>query len=154
MAPIKNTKKVFLVGYRWHDTKNIEPLFAFGYGLSYTSFDISDVKVNANSYTENDKIVVSCKLANTGKSDGAEVVQVYIGKPNSKVERAVKELKGFSKLNLKSNTYENVEISIDVASLKYYDESISDWNLEKGEYIIYVGNASDNIAQELKITIG
>ncbi|WP_461636809.1 beta-glucosidase family protein [Labilibaculum euxinus] len=146
-------KEDILVGYRWHDTKKIKPLFAFGYGLSYTDFKISDLNTDKQIYSKGDKIKVSCMLANTGKIKGSEVVQVYIGKPKSKVDRALKELKGFKKVSLDPGKEEQVEIEISVDDLAFYDESISGWNLEKGTYIIYIGNSSDNIIQKQKINI-
>ncbi|GAB1855469.1 glycoside hydrolase family 3 C-terminal domain-containing protein [Flavobacteriaceae bacterium MHTCC 0001] len=146
-------KEDILVGYRWHDTKNIKPLYAFGYGLSYTSFSLDNITSNKDTYTQNDTIIISCDVTNTGDLEGAEVVQVYVGKPNSKVKRAVKELKGFAKVELKKGEKKSVSVSIDISKLAYYDESKSDWNLETGDYVIYVGNASDNISKELKVTI-
>ena len=146
-------KEDILVGYRWHDTKKIKPLFAFGYGLSYTDFKISNLTTDKQIYTKGDKIKVSCMLANTGDIEGSEVVQVYIGKPKSKVERALKELKGFSKVYLNTGQEQKVDIVISVDDLAFYDESISDWNLEKGTYVIYIGNSSDNIIQKHKINI-
>ncbi len=121
--------------------------------MSYTSFKISNVKTDKRKYTLNDKIKITCQVKNTGNLDGSEVVQIYVGKPNSKVKRALKELKGFQKINLSAGTKSNIEINIDAKSLSFYDESISDWNLEKGRYNIYVGNASNNISKEIKIEI-
>jgi len=146
-------KEGILVGYRWHDTKKIKPLFSFGFGLSYTNFTISDIKTDKKEYALGDKITISCKLTNTGNMDGAEVVQVYIGKPKSKVERALKELKGFKKLYLKKGESKTLEIALDVDNLAYYDETISNWQIEKGDYEISVGNASDNITQKLKVVV-
>lgn len=146
-------KEDILVGYRWHDTKKIKPLYAFGYGLSYTTFNISNLKTEKKVYNEKETISVSCTVNNTGNLDGSEVVQVYVGKSKSKVKRALKELKGFKKVNLKSGKESNVIIEIPVSSLAFYDESISGWNLEKGDYNIYVGNASDNISNRLTVTI-
>ena len=146
-------KEDILVGYRWHDTKKIAPLFAFGYGLSYTSFKMSAITTDKKSYTAKDKIKVSFNVENLGDLDGAEVVQVYVGKSDSKVKRALKELKGFQKINLKKGEQKTAEITIDVESLAFYDESIADWNLEKGTYMVYVGNASDAIAKKIKIKI-
>ncbi|WP_346860145.1 glycoside hydrolase family 3 C-terminal domain-containing protein [uncultured Draconibacterium sp.] len=146
-------KEGILVGYRWHETKNIEPQFAFGYGLSYTSFDLSDINTDKKSYETGDKIVLSCSVKNRGEKDGSEVVQVYVGKPGSKVERAVKELKGFTKVELKSGSSETVGIDIDVKNLAYYNTEKADWEVEKGEYILYVGNASNQISKKLKIRI-
>jgi len=142
-----------LVGYRWHDTKKIAPLFAFGHGLSYTSFEITKVHTNKNKYSETDKIVVRCNIKNTGDSDGSEVLQIYIGKSKSKVKRAVKELKGFSKVELSKGENKSVSISIDVSELAFYNETISDWTLEKGDYNVYLGNASNNIYERIKISL-
>lgn len=146
-------KEDILVGYRWHETKKIAPLFAFGYGLSYTSFKISNASTDKKTYTSKDKITVSCNIKNTGDLSGAEVVQVYVGKPNSKVKRALKELKGFQKVNLINGEEKTVKISIDTENLAFYDESVNDWNLEKGTYIISVGNATNNISERIKINI-
>ena len=146
-------KEDILVGYRWHDTKKIKPLYAFGYGLSYSNFKISSVTTDKKTYTENEKITISYNIKNTSSVDGSEVVQVYIGKSKSKVERALKELKGFQKTTIKKGETENVSISINPKSLAFYDETISDWNLEKGDYYIYVGNSSDKIVKKIKISV-
>ena len=146
-------KEDILVGYRWHDTKKIKPQFAFGYGLSYTKFKVSNIKLNKRSFRKNDSIKVYYNIKNTGNQDGAEVVQIYIGKPNSKVKRAIKELKGFKKTHLKIGKEQMNSITIPVNTLKYYDETISDWNLEKGKYLIYIGTSSDKIHKKLKLSI-
>jgi beta-glucosidase len=146
-------KEDIFVGYRWHDTKKIKPQFAFGYGLSYSDFEIFDVETNKKNYKAGEEITVTCKVTNTGNIDGAEVVQVYVGKPKSKVERATKELKAFKKVRLDPATSSTVELSIDVEELAFYDESTSDWNLEKGEYFLYIGNASDQISEKVKIKV-
>jgi len=146
-------KEDILVGYRWHDTKQIEPQFAFGHGLSYTNFTINNTKTDKPSYKNNEKIIVSYSLTNTGKQYGANTVQVYIGKPNSKVDRATKELKAFKKSFLDKNQTVNIELKIPVNSLAFYNESISDWEIEKGNYTIYIGDASDNIVSKLSIDV-
>lgn len=146
-------KEGILVGYRWHDTKKIEPLFAFGEGLSYTTFKIENVSVAKKTYTNGDQIRVSVTVSNTGDLDGAEVVQVYVGKPKSKVERAVKELKGFQKIVVKKGVSKTVEVVINVNDLAFYNETISDWELETGTYVVSIGNASNNISEEIKIKI-
>jgi beta-glucosidase len=146
-------KEDILVGYRWHDTKNIEPQFAFGHGLSYTDFKIDNISVDHNTYKANGMATVTCKVSNTGNREGSEVIQVYVGKPESKVERALKELKGFSKVSLAKGESKTVTVSINIDKLAFYDESISDWSLEKGNYNIYVGNASNTISKTLQISI-
>lgn len=142
-----------LIGYRWHETKKIDPLFAFGYGLSYTNFELKNMKTDKKNYSAGDHIKISCLLKNTGLVEGAETIQLYVGKPNSKVTRAKKELKAFEKVWLAKGEDQVVELSIEVDQLAYYDENISDWNLEQGSYIIYLGNASNNIIEEVKIKI-
>ena len=146
-------KEDILVGYRWHDTKKIKPEFAFGHGLSYASFQFSEIISDKKTYNLNDTIKISCNLSNVGKINGSEVVQVYIGKENSRVERALKELKGFKKVLVQKASTKKVEISIPVSDLAYYDETISDWNIEKGYYKIYIGNSSVNIFKILEIKI-
>jgi beta-glucosidase len=146
-------KEGILVGYRWHDTRDIAPQFAFGHGLSYSRFLISDIQVYSDTYQSGDKINISCKVSNTGLADGAEVVQVYVGKINSKVQRAEKELKGYQKINLKKGRSDIALISFDVDDLAFYDENKSDWSLEKGDYYIYIGHASDNIIKRIKIKV-
>lgn len=146
-------KEDIFVGYRWHDTQKIKPMFAFGHGLSYTSFELSGIKTDKQVYTAGESITLTCNVANTGDADGAEVVQVYIGKPDSKVDRAVKELKGFRKVWVEKGGTAVVTVSIEADQLAFYDESIPGWNLEKGAYRIFVGNASDNIVEEMGISI-
>ena len=92
-------------------------------------------------------------VSNIGNSDGSEVVQVYIGKHKSKVKRALKELKGFKKINLIKGDKKTVTISIDTASLAYYNTDISNWSVEKGTYYLYVGNASNNITKKIKFNL-
>ncbi|WP_298339723.1 glycoside hydrolase family 3 C-terminal domain-containing protein [uncultured Algibacter sp.] len=146
-------KEDILVGYRWHDTKKIEPEFAFGYGLSYTNFSISDISTDKKKYSLEDTIKVSCSVNNLGNTDGSEVAQVYIGKQKSKVKRALKELKGFKKVTLKKGDSKTININIPINTLAYYNESISDWEVEKGEYTLYIGNASNSITKKIKVRI-
>lgn len=142
-------KEDILVGYRWHDTKNIKPLFAFGHGLSYTTFSVNNVSVKASKQT----ISVKAVVANTGKVDGAEVLQVYVGKPESKVARAVKELKGFHKVMIPAGSQSEVTIDIPVDKLAFWNVDEQKWEVESGKYNVYVGTASDNIAQTVEISI-
>lgn len=142
-----------LVGYRWHDTKKISPLFAFGFGLSYTDFEITTAGSDKETYQKGEQIMVSCEVTNTGKRDGHELIQVYAGMPKSKVDRAVKELKSFSKVFVPAGETLEVTLPVDVDQLAFYDESIHGWNLEKGDYVLFIGNASDNIVQKLKVSV-
>ncbi|WMI68294.1 glycoside hydrolase family 3 C-terminal domain-containing protein [Mangrovimonas sp. YM274] len=142
-----------LVGYRWFDTKNVAPLYPFGYGLSYTDFSISGVKTNAEAYTENETISVEVAVNNTGVVDGKEVVQVYVSKPESKVERAAQELKGFAKVDVKVGASQTISVQIPVKELAFYNVDTKSWEVEKGNYQIRVGNSSRNIVAEQTIII-
>ncbi|MEL4307733.1 glycoside hydrolase family 3 C-terminal domain-containing protein [Joostella sp. CR20] len=142
-----------LIGYRWFDTKNIAPLYPFGYGLSYTSFELKNAKADKNSYKENEIITVSVDVSNTGKVDGKEVVQLYVSKTDSAIERAAKELKGFDKVLVSAGNTEKVNIQVPVKELAYYDETSKGWVVEKGNYTFKLGNSSRNITQEVTITI-
>ena len=142
-----------LVGYRWHDTKGIKPLFAFGYGLSYTTFELGAITLDQKSHAAGETITLTCPVRNTGTRAGAEVVQVYVGKLASEVPRAVKELKGFQKVWLQPGETATVTITIDVDQLAYYDEGLAAWQLEKGDYFIYVGNASDRLVGQRRVVV-
>lgn len=149
----KNHKEVYkediLVGYRWHDTKNVKPLFAFGYGLSYTTFALDNVKaaISGNS------LQVTTQISNTGKRSGAEVVQVYVGKPDSKVVRAQKELKGYEKVNIENGSSKTITINIPIEKLAFFNEETQKWEVEKGKYNVYVGTASDKIDSIIEVEI-
>ncbi len=141
------------VGYRWHDTKKIKPLFSFGHGLSYTTFEIGNVKADKKTIGENDKITFTVSVKNTGKRKGAEVVQLYISDLKSSVERPTKELKGFEKVELNPGEQKEVSITIDKTALSYFDEKKHDWVAEPGEFEALIGNGSDAIKTKIKFTL-
>ena len=143
-----------LVGYRWFDTKNIEPLYPFGYGLSYTTFDIKNARIDKEiSYSENDTIYVTIDVINTGNMDGKEVVQLYASKKESKVERAAQELKGFEKVLVKKGQTATVTIAVPVKELAYYDVGLKKWVVESGTYNFRIGNSSRDIKAEVSVHI-
>jgi len=142
-----------LVGYRWFDTKNITPLYPFGYGLSYTTFQMANAKTDKKSYSADETITLTLDLKNTGKTDGKEVVQVYSSKTNSKVERAAKELRSFKKVLTKAGGTEKVTLSIPVKELAYYDTAAKGWMVEPGNYTFKIGNSSRDIKQEVTLAI-
>lgn len=148
-----NYEEDILVGYRWFDTKNIQPQFPFGYGLSYTDFSISHFSTDKVSYGKNEIIHAKFTIKNTGRSYGAEVVQLYVSDPVCTVLRPEKELKAFEKVFLKPGETKTVEMSVKVADLAFYDESKKAWNAEAGEYILQIGNSSHNIFQKAKISV-
>jgi len=142
-----------LVGYRWFDTKNIEPLYPFGYGLSYTNFEFLDLKTDKETYTSEDMIKVSFTIKNTGKMDGKEVAQLYISDTESYVEKASQELKGFKKVFVKSGASEKITILLPAKELAYYNDVKKQWIVESGEYKIKIGNSSRSIKAEVLINI-
>jgi beta-glucosidase len=142
-----------LVGYRWFDTKNIAPLYPFGYGLSYTSFEFSDVKTDKDTYSAEGQIAVSFTIKNTGSRDGKEVAQLYVSHQSSSIERAAQELKGFRKVLIKSGESEEVTIMVPASELAYYDEAKKAWVVEAGTYTFKIGNSSRDIRGEAAITI-
>ena len=148
-----NYAEGILVGYRWFDTKNIAPLYPFGYGLSYTSFAFDNAKADKTSYAQNETISVTVEVKNTGKVDGKEVVQLYAAKSDSKITRAAKELKGFKKVLVKSGSSNTVTIQVPVKELAYYDVAAKKWTVEPGKYILKVGNSSRDIKKEIPVTI-
>ena len=130
------------VGYRYFDSFDVKPAFPFGFGLSYTDFNISEDKVAVN----NGEIIVEAKITNTGdKFNGREVAQVYIACPQTGIKKEFKRLVGFKKTKLlKPNESELVKIAISSKSLASYNEEESAWIVEKGEYGIFIGNSSVN----------
>ncbi len=143
-----------LVGYRWFDTKNIAPLYPFGYGLSYTTFDIKNARSEKDdAYMENETIYISVDIENTGNMDGKEVLQLYTTKKDSKVDRAAKELKGFEKVFVSKGQKTTVTFAIPVKELAYYDVKNKEWTVEPGTYNFKIGNSSRAIASEVSITI-
>lgn len=133
------------VGYRWHDTKKITPLFAFGHGLSYTTFDFGKVTADRKNISGNDKITFTVPVTNTGDVAGAEVVQLYISDPKCTVERPSKELKGFAKVFLQPGESKNVTLEISKDDLSYFNADNHEWTVEPGEFKALVGPASDDI---------
>ncbi len=137
------------IGYRWFEHKNIKPLFAFGHGLSYTTFDIEDVKVRRSG----EGAKVSCIVRNTGGVAGSEVVQVYVSDPQCSVERPEKELKAFRKVFLQPGESAKVNLELDAEAFKYFDAQKHDWTLEKGDFDILVGTSSDQIVSKSTIRL-
>ncbi|MFP9114855.1 glycoside hydrolase family 3 C-terminal domain-containing protein [Flavobacterium sp. RHBU_3] len=146
-------KEGILVGYRWFDTKNVAPLYPFGYGLSYTTFDFANAKTDKKEYGNDDTIKVTVEVKNTGKKDGKEVVQLYASKAESKVQRAAKELKGFNKVAVKSGSSQKVTIEVPVKELAYYNVASKKWVVEPGTYTFKLGNSSRDIKAEVSVTV-
>lgn len=141
------------VGYRHFDKYNIKPLYPFGYGLSYTKFDFYDMKISDIEMKNNEEIIVSFKVKNIGNVSGKEVAQLYIKPLNSKVERAIKELKRFKKIELNPNESKEISFTLSVDDFKYFDENKNGWNIENGEYEILIGSSSVDLPIKTIISI-
>ena len=138
-------KEGIYVGYRWTDLKKERPEFAFGHGLSYTTFALSNLRADKTAMGRNDSIAFTVNVKNTGAKAGAETVQLYIHDRKASVDRPVKELKGFSKVWLEPGESKDVTIVIDNSALSFYDEAQEQWRSENGVFEAWVGNASDNL---------
>ncbi|MCC5931366.1 MAG: glycoside hydrolase family 3 C-terminal domain-containing protein [Cyclobacteriaceae bacterium] len=137
---VKYTEDIF-VGYRYFDTHNKEVVFPFGFGLSYTTFAFSDLKLTKH----NQKVVVECTVTNTGEREGAEVVQVYVHPKQASVDRPIRELKGFEKVHLAPGASAAIQVVLEESAFKYYHPDELRWVLESGDYEIQVGNSSRDI---------
>ena len=135
-----------LVGYRWFDAKKIEPLFPFGYGLSYTKFEYSGLKLTPDKDPKNPGVTVEFEIANTGDREGAEAAQIYVQEMKPSVARPLKELKGFAKVLLKPGQSQNVSVRLDQGAFAFYDTDKKGWVAEKGDFSILVGRSSRDIA--------
>ena len=146
-------KEDILVGYRWLDTKKLEPLFPFGYGLSYSTFTWSKPSVDRTDVKTDGTVTVSFTLSNSGKVDGAETAQLYVSKPKSKVTRAAKELKAFKKVFLKAGESQLVTLKVPASSFAYYNEQENGWDVEPGSYTLLLGNSSRDIKGTMNVKV-
>ncbi|MEH7494043.1 glycoside hydrolase family 3 C-terminal domain-containing protein [Neobacillus niacini] len=138
------------VGYRYYDTKKINPAYPFGHGLSYTDFAYSNLKLSSAKYllSKNEPLSISIEVTNIGPVSGKEVVQLYIHDQNSKLERPFKELKGFKKIFLKPGQTKKVTFAIDKRALSAFDDKLNKWIAEPGKFTVLIGSSSQDIKQE------
>ncbi|MBQ4271062.1 MAG: glycoside hydrolase family 3 C-terminal domain-containing protein, partial [Clostridiales bacterium] len=141
------------VGYRGYEKRKIIPLFPFGFGLTYSRFAISDVRVDQDRLRKGDEIIVRCTLRNEGSVDAAEVVQVYVGDLRSRLNKPVKELKAFGRYFLRAGESRDITFSIRTEDLASYDEDFGRFLVEDGIYEIYVGTSSADIKGKTSITL-
>jgi len=141
------------VGYRHFEKNNIKPLFPFGFGLSYTTFKYNDLKLSSKDVNQNDKLLVKFSVKNTGNVNGSEVVQLYIKDIKSSIDRPVKELKGFKKVNLNPGEEKVVELTIDKNALSFFDPKTKEWTAENGEFEILIGSSSQDIRLKEKFIL-
>ncbi|GAC1435182.1 MAG: glycoside hydrolase family 3 C-terminal domain-containing protein [Terriglobales bacterium] len=148
-----NYAEGIFLGYRFYDKNNIEPLFPFGFGLSYTSFAFSNLKVTPREVSSNEGVTVAFDLKNTGARAGAEIAQVYVGDPSATVERPVKELKGFSRVILNPGGTRRVSVRLDRRSISYWDTSSRRWKVDPGKFIVYVGDSSRHLPLQASFNV-
>lgn len=146
-------KEGIFVGYRWFDREKTRPLFAFGHGMSYTTFKLGKAKADKTEMAANDSIAFTVSVTNTGKTAGSEVVQLYVSDLKSSLVRPLKELKGFRKVALQPGETRDVTITIGKDALSYYDDRTGGWVAEPGDFEALIGNASDNITSKVKFTL-
>lgn len=142
-------KEGIFVGYRWADMKRVKPLFAFGHGLSYTSFEIGKVTADKQVVKGKETISFTVSVKNTGKKAGAETVQLYVTDQKSTLPRPVKELKAFQKVFLQPGESREVTLTLDKRSLSFFDDRLQQWVAEDGEFEARIGNSSGNIIRKL-----
>ena len=148
-----NYEEDILVGYRWFDTKGLPVVYPFGYGLSYTTFNYSNLNTDKKTYDQADTIQATFTLTNTGDREGAEVAQLYVSDPVCSVMRPGKELKGFKKVFLKPGESRRITLDIPVSSLAFYSEAQSQFVVEPGEFILHLGASTSDIKQKISIDV-
>jgi hypothetical protein len=147
--PVEHYSEGIFVGYRGYDKSQKDPLFPFGYGLSYTTFDFANMKLEKMA----DGVHVRLDVTNTGHVAGAEVVQVYVGEEQCSVERPARELKGFAKVMLKAGETQNVEIVLPRDSFSFWSPVKKDWTVEPGVFTIEAGASERDIRSKENVTI-
>lgn len=142
-----------LVGYRWFDTKKIRPLFAFGHGLSYTTFGYGKLSADTSKIGPDGALTLSVDVTNTGSRAGAETVQLYISDTKASVKRPAKELKNFAKIYLEPGQTKTVTFTVRPSDLAFFDAGAHAWKAEPGEFRAHVGAASDDIRSSLRFVL-
>ena len=141
------------VGYRYYTAKKMDVLFPFGYGLSYTKFDYSNLRLSAAHITPEDTLTVSVDVTNTGSMAGKEVVQLYVSSPKCAVFRPVRELKGFEKIELQPGETRTVTMQLDKRAFAYWCTDIHDWYAPAGQYVIEVCSHADEVLLAAPVTM-
>lgn len=155
--PGENNKVIYgegiFVGYRYYDKKEVNVQFPFGYGLSYTSFKYSNLRVSADTFRDVDGLDVTVDITNTGEMTGKEVIQLYVRDKESKLIRPIKELKRFEKIELKPGETKTVSFKLDIEDFDYYNPQYQKWVIEDGEFEIMIGKSSKEICltKEVKL---
>lgn len=141
------------IGYRYYDAAGKDVVFPFGYGLSYTTFEYSDLKVSADSIKDTETLTVTFKVKNTGDRDGAEVAELYVADKESTIFRPVKELRAFKKVFLKAGEEAEISLDLDKRAFAFFNVNTNDWFVESGEFDILVGSSSADIKLSKTVTV-
>ena len=141
------------MGYRWADKEGIKPVFAFGHGLSYTTFRIGKATADKTRLAQGDSITFTVSVENTGTREGSEVVQLYVRDCKSTLVRPYKELKAFSKVSLKPGERKEVRLTIGTDALSFFDDKAHRWTAEPGDFEALIGNSSDNLKQKVRFVL-
>ena len=150
---ISEHKESIYIGYRYYDTAKKNVLFPFGFGLSYTTFEYSDIKLSESEIKDNETVTVSFKIKNTGDMDGAEIAQVYVADKESTIFRPEKELRAFTKVFIKAGEEKEVSVTLGKRAFAYYNTNIGDWHVETGEFAVLVGSSSRDIRLEAAVNV-
>jgi beta-glucosidase len=149
---VKYAEGIF-IGYRYFETSKVKPLFPFGFGLSYTRFAFSNLKVSPAKASPDGPITVQFDVKNIGSRAGAEVAQVYVGDPSATAPRPKMELKGFSRVMLEPGEVRHVTATLNNRSLAYWDVNTHGWKVDPGKFIVYVGDSSENVPLQKSFTV-
>ncbi|MBE5984407.1 MAG: glycosyl hydrolase, partial [Paenibacillaceae bacterium] len=141
------------VGYRYYDKKKMEVLYPFGHGLSYTTFEYSNMKADRSIMKDDETVIVSLDVTNTGKVKGKEVVQIYVEAPDSHVIRPVRELREFAKVELEPGETKTVAFILGKRAFSYYHVELKDWFAETGAYLIHAGSSSRDLRQMISVYV-
>ncbi len=146
-------KEGIFVGYRWYEKNNIEPLYPFGHGLSYTTFEYKDLRISPETFKEDDTVTISFTLINTGTTSGSETAQVYIEDVECTHPRPSKELKGFKKVQLDPGESKTVTVKLNKKAFSFWNPDKKKWVVENGSFVVHVGASSRNIrlTKEIKL---
>jgi beta-glucosidase len=152
VIPHVNYGDKLMVGYRYWTTTGKHPLFPFGFGLSYTTFGFANLQAPSTA-AAGSTVTVSFDVTNTGSIAGAEVAQLYVSDPSTKVTRPERELKGFEKVRLASGETKHVTLNLDARAFSYWDESAHKWTIDPGKFVIRVGDSSESTPLSADLTL-
>lgn len=146
-------KEDIFVGYRYYEKKKIAPLFPFGFGLSYTNFEYTGIRLDKQEMSENDTLTVTAGVRNAGKTAGREIVELYVADGKGERIRPRKELKGFAKVELQPGEEKQVSLKLGRRAFAYYDTDLHDFHVQDGKFTILVGGSSDSTPLCAEVTV-